>query len=71
MARHSKNSILYSYIQLAKAIINSSIREHDTQFLKSKWGKYLIDAVSFFEEERNASQAKANCIFTIRNEKLN
>lgn len=40
--------IINSYIQLAAAIVNLGISEHDETFLKSEWCQELTEAVVNF-----------------------
>ena len=38
-------SVMYGYIKLCAAIVNSGIEQNDCQFLYSDWCRMLIDAV--------------------------
>ncbi len=55
---HDKNAI-NSYIQLAAAIVNSGISEHDETFLKSKWCHELINIVVDFHNINDSSNIKS------------
>ena len=55
---HGKN-VINSYIQLAAAIVNSGISEHDKTFLESEWCHELIDIVIDFHNIDNSSSIKS------------
>lgn len=44
------NVILENYMQLAAAIVNSGIKQHDTAFLNSEWCATLIATVVEFNK---------------------
>lgn len=44
------NTILENYMQLAAAIVNSGIKQHDTAFLNSEWCSTLISTVVEFNK---------------------
>lgn len=49
---HDK-TIINNYVQLAAAIVNLGISEHDETFLKSEWCQELTDAVVNFHNIDN------------------